>query len=102
LRTNGPIPALAASAETAAIAVGPNPMPPHSVGMCGNHRPRSLAWDRKATIVSTVALRSLRESPDALARRSASAGVTTVLTNSRTRSLTSSISGAKVKSMAMN
>ncbi len=42
LSTNGPIATLAASAETAAIAVGPRPIPPHSGGMCGSHRPHSL------------------------------------------------------------
>ena len=33
----------AASAETHAIATWPSPMPPHSSGMCGSHRPHSCA-----------------------------------------------------------
>ena len=50
---------LAASAETAAIAVGPRPMPPHSAGMCGSQSFSSLrAIDRKSTMVFTTDLRS--------------------------------------------
>ena len=42
------MPTLAASADTAAIAVGPSPMPPHSGGMCGSQRPHSSGLRRAA------------------------------------------------------
>ena len=58
LMTNGPMPTLAASADTAAIAVGPSPIPPHSGGMCGNQIPQSSrAILRSFTIVFTTSLR---------------------------------------------
>jgi hypothetical protein len=50
---------LAASAETAAIAVGPKPIPPHSLGMCGNQSFSSRrATARNSTMALTTSLRS--------------------------------------------
>ena len=42
LRANGPMRERAASADTAAMATWPSPMPPHSVGMCGQPEPALL------------------------------------------------------------
>ena len=93
LSTNGPIDTLAASADTAAIAVGPSPMPPHSGGMWGSHNLHSsLACWRSPTMVPTTALRS---SWSVFSH----AGPTTSSMNERTLSRTSSTSGGKEKSI---
>ena len=67
LSAKGPKPDFAASAETAAMATWPRPMPPNSFGMCGSHRPQSLAatrismidWIRKRRSPSRSAMRCL-------------------------------------------
>ena len=93
LRTNGPIDTFAASADTAAIAVGPRPMPPHSGGMCGSQSCQSsLACWRSDTIVDTTALRSSWSV-------ASQAGATTSSMNARTLRRTSSTSGGNVKSI---
>jgi hypothetical protein len=97
LSTNGPMPTRAASADTAAIATGPRPMPPHSAGMCGHHRPHSSrAFRRSSPISPTHAARS----PAAALTRS-EAGRTSPSMNCRTFRRTSSTSGGNEKSMAM-
>src|SRR5207302_10341890 len=96
LRTKGPIRVRAASALTAAIAVGPRPMPPHSAGIWGSHTPRSLAALRRSMIAVNQAPRSSSE-----AAAFSSAGRTSSSMNWRTFRRTCSISGLKVKSMAM-
>src|SRR5262249_30050502 len=97
LSTNGPSDVRALSAESAAIAVGPSPMPPNSAGMCGSQRPHSLAFPRSSRMVLMS-----RPRPSGSCRsmvRSPSAGFTTVVMNSRTRWRMSSTSGGKVKSI---
>ena len=44
--THGPRRVLAASAWTMASSTWPSPMPPHSSGMWGSHRPSSRALAR--------------------------------------------------------
>jgi len=84
---------LPASADTAAIAVGPNPMPPHSAGMCGSHNFSSLrALPRSSTIAFTTCLRS-SWSIDSQRGRTVSS------MKRRTRMRTSSTSGGNVKSI---
>jgi hypothetical protein len=85
-----------ASADTAAMATGPSPMPPHSFGMWGSHSSHSLARSRRVTMASMNA----RRSPPA-SLTLAWAGSTSLSMNSRTRERTSSISGGKLKSIAM-
>src|SRR5262245_9973141 len=97
LRTNDPSDVRALSADTAAIAVGPSPIPPNSAGMCGSQRPHSLAFSRSWRMVT---IRRRRPSGSCRSMvRSPSAGFTTVVMNSRTRWRTFSTSGGKVKSI---
>src|SRR5262245_2078017 len=92
----GPKPLFAASAETAAIATCPSPMPPYSSGMCGSQSPHSRACLRMWMICS---ISTSRLSP--LASIFSSAGRTTSLMNLRTRATTCWTSSGKLKSMAM-
>jgi len=48
----------AASADTAAMATWPSPMPPNSSGMCGSHRPHSWAVTRMWITCFTSTARS--------------------------------------------
>ena len=92
-RTNGPMLTLAASADTAAMAVGPRPMPPHSGGMWGSQSFASLrALARSSTMAFTTCFRSSWSVASHRGRTSSSM-------NERTRSRTSSTSGGKVKSI---
>ena len=93
LMTYGPMPTLAASADTAAIAVGPSPMPPHSAGMWGSQTPQSsLAIRRSLTIALTTSLRW----PWSVASHS---GRTTSSIRRRTLRRISSTSGGNEKSI---
>src|SRR5205809_386965 len=94
LRTNGPSPARAASADTLAMPTGPSPSPPHSLGMCGSQRPHSFALPRSSMMVRTSSERS-----PSLAASFSSAGRTSSSMNSRTRLRRSSMSGGRVKSI---
>ncbi|GAA3672596.1 hypothetical protein GCM10022224_041090 [Nonomuraea antimicrobica] len=51
LSTHGPMRVLAASDCTMASSTCPRPMPPHSFGMWGSHRPCALARERRWKIV---------------------------------------------------
>ena len=88
---------LAASACTMASSTWPRPMPPHSSGMCGSHRPRSLR--RRAHLDDGRRCSCLRSS---LVRSRFSMGRTTVVDERRGPGRgCSSSSGGKLKSMAM-
>ena len=96
LRTKAPMPDRPTSAETAAMAVGPSPIPPHSSGMWGSHSPSDFARSRSLTMSRSQPLRS-PPSADIFA----SAGRTSPSTKARTFDRTCSISGLNVKSIAM-
>src|SRR5262245_55851343 len=96
LRAKGPKRVLPASAETAAIARWPRPMPPYSAGMWGSQRPCSRAALR---ILITPRTRVSRSSSRSAI--SASVGRTTSLQKRRTRSIRKRTSSGNVKSMAM-
>jgi hypothetical protein len=86
----------AASADTAAIATCPSPMPPHSFGMWGSHSPHSCAALR-------IPMMPSRHWPRSQVSRSprSSMGRTTSSMNERTFRRISSTSGGKEKSMVM-
>ena len=75
----GPNADFAASAETAAIATCPTPMPPNSFGMCGSQSPQSFAATRISMMFSTRNRRSFSRSAIFASR-----GRTTSVTNFRT------------------
>ncbi len=88
---------LADSADTAARAVGPRPIPPHASGMCGIHR-----WTSRDRARSRSSSARQSPRPDPSAARRSSVGRTSSSTKARMRCRASSTSGSKVKSMAMD